>query len=112
MKGKRLFVSPTNTIHMNERLNAQQGVFLAPGDISRSFSCNLEAMPGHESNIETITVEQRFKLDALKRLLRIGIDRSVLFPDLDGFACSLREKMIVHSMLSQRDKTNMDLRSL
>lgn len=109
VESQKLFVSPTNPIHLNQRLNAQQGVFLTPGNISQSFMCNIEAMESFDEKINQVIIVKGFKKEALSHLMRMGIEKSVLFPDLEGFGTSMREKLLFHSLKSQKGKTSIDL---
>ncbi len=82
---------PINAFRLNERLRLQQGAFLIPGDISKPFMTNLEALPGHErrENIVKIVIPFSERRAALKNLFQMGISRTSLFPGLDGFADTL-----------------------
>jgi hypothetical protein len=84
-------VSPINTYRLNERLRAQKGIFLMPGNVSKSFEDNLAAMPGHdkEENLVKLTIPAAKRTSFIKQLYDMNISRTVLFPGLDGFARSL-----------------------
>jgi hypothetical protein len=43
------FVKCENSLHLNQRLTAQQGAFLCPADLSSSFEKNLKAMQNWQS---------------------------------------------------------------
>jgi hypothetical protein len=96
VENPRPFVYPENPYLLHTRLARQQGVFLCPGDVSKSFSKNLKALldESRESAKESI-YEIRCKLcrpqrlEALNQLHRMNIDRASLFPGLDGFAESM-----------------------
>jgi hypothetical protein len=86
---------------INKRLTIQQGVFLCPGDVRRSFAQNLRALlsyrePKSETNFIKIEItvcrEQRNRI--LRRLLNMNMNEAVLFPGLEGFARSLRVGMV------------------
>ena len=82
---------PINAFRLNERLRIQQGAFLIPGDISKPFLENLEALPNHDhrDNVIKIVIPFTERRTALKHLFQMGISRTTLFPGLDGFADSL-----------------------
>jgi hypothetical protein len=82
---------PINAFRLNERLRIQQGAFLIPGDISKPFMMNLEALPDHDrrENVLKIVIPFQERQAALKNLFQMGISRTSLFPGLDGFAESL-----------------------
>src|SRR5581483_5023937 len=61
---------PINAFRLNERLRLQQGAFLIPGDISKPFMTNLEALPGHDrrDNVVKIVIPFSERRAALKNL--------------------------------------------
>lgn len=92
---KMKFVCATNPYKFNERLVAQQGVFLCPGDISRPFEENLVSMFKSPKDLNRNAKKYVFKYSVnLKKeiifyLQRMNINRATLFPGLQGFAESL-----------------------
>jgi FRG domain len=84
-------VWPVNPFRLNERLTIQKGIFLAPGDVSKSFSDNLAALPGHDSeaNVTCFTIPPSEIDDISRDLYEANITDTTLFPGLDGFAKSL-----------------------
>ena len=82
---------PINPFSLNQRLLIQRGVFLIPGDITKSLMENLEALPNHEEqeNIVKIVIPKDERREVLKQLWNMNISRASLFPGLDGFAQSL-----------------------
>jgi hypothetical protein len=84
-----------NPERLNERLIVQQGLFIAPADISKPFEDNLDAICKNDSNakdyIWKITIDDKVSLrcDILRHLHRMNINRASLFPGLSGFAESL-----------------------
>ena len=89
------FVLSTNPIRLNERLTVQQGRFLAPGDVTVSFEENLRAVPNHSSYVMQFIIDGACRQECLRKLHRMGINRATLFPDLEGFAKSLRTKSLI-----------------
>lgn len=75
---------------LNQRITIQQGTFLIPADITKSF---------HENLLNTVTeddikkldfkVTRSFKLEITKNLRQMNISNAVLFPGLEGFSESL-----------------------
>ncbi len=86
------FVFPVNPFRLNQRLTIQKGVFLCPGDMTRSFEENLCALDGHhrEENVLKFVLPPSCRQDATERLYELNISESTLFPGLDGFARSLK----------------------
>ena len=86
------FVYPVNPFRLNERLIIQQGVFLCPGDVSIPFEDNLFAVlpPGTASPpFYKLKIKHNARSDYLRKLHRMNMNTSTLFPGLDGFARSL-----------------------
>jgi len=104
------FVSAVNPIRFNERLAIQQGLFLAPGDITTKFQSNLPLKDKDaDENVRVVRIKASSKPYFLKKLHRMGLHRSALFPGLDGFAQSLRERMLLFGEPYMRTKTDIDL---
>ena len=73
----------------------QQGLFLAPADISKPFKENLDALCENDSNAEArvwkiiVDASVSSKREILRHLHRMNITRASLFPGLSGCAESL-----------------------
>jgi len=85
------YVYPVNPFRLNDRLTIQRGVFLWPGDVTRSFQDNLDAMlgrhdPGHV--IRYVIPPTAFG-PITGQLHAMNISDATLFPGLEGFARSL-----------------------
>ncbi len=95
----RKMVFPINPFRLNERLIIQQGIFLAPGDITISFMENLksgvsvELLQSKIKKIE-ISISKGFLKDAYNTLKSMNITEATLFPGLDGFSRSLFQDAI------------------
>lgn len=78
----------------NERLLAQQGLFLIPN----SPNCRFEEILGdyiiNEKSALKIIIPKERRLEGLKRLRKMNITSSVLFPGIDGFCRSLKGQVI------------------
>jgi hypothetical protein len=97
------FVSPASPAKMHERMAIQQSIFVCPGDVAASFLDNLRAMADSKDKVRPIVIKRAAQNDIMLKLLRIGIDRSALFPGLEGFAQSMRNKIRVFRKLSRMD---------
>jgi len=83
---------------MNERLAQQQGMFLCPTTLSESFESILTCMlqqstPPLRPGLLRLRIKQdhsTIRMETLRRLYEMNITYATLFPDLDGFAKSLR----------------------
>jgi hypothetical protein len=96
--GSARFVAPLNPFRLSQRHVVQQGIFLSQKDILATFEDNLASMAGIDSDAGmkaslvriTVTGDLEVRNDLLRRLYRMGITRASLFPDIDGFARSLK----------------------
>lgn len=96
MDDLKAFVLPMNPHNLNERLIIQQGIFLCPGDIRKSFyhnlSSNFSLNDVNDDNIRRYRFldDAKKKKEILQHLQRMNMNNAVLFPGLSGFAESLR----------------------
>jgi hypothetical protein len=96
-----------NPERLNERLIVQQGLFIAPADISKPFEDNLDAVcntdPNPKKYVLKMTIYDEFKLrrEILRHLHRMNINRASLFPGLGGFAESLATYVANPDMLGK-----------
>lgn len=82
---------------LHERLVVQQGEFLCPMNLNKSFMANLtESDPAAASDgmVLKITIPNRLRPVALERLREMNISRATLFPGLEGFVQSLRHLIV------------------
>lgn len=88
-------VIPFDPTRMNERVAAQQGLFLCTLSKSSDLSYNLLQMiredPESANNpvLQRIIIRSECRIPFLRELNRMNINRATLFPGLDGFARSL-----------------------
>lgn len=81
---------PVSPFKLNERLTIQQGVFLAPGDVTQSFLWNLAVLPSStEAELTRYTIPRSHSPEIARTLYRMNVTETTLFPGLDGFARSL-----------------------
>ncbi len=97
------FIEPKTIVHRispyraNERIRAQMGLFLASGNAKESFESNLrkEFEPGIlKSHLWKIVIQGSKKIEFLKKLNGLNVSAATLYPGLDGFGESMREKLI------------------
>ena len=93
-----------NPFHLNERLILQQGVFLAPGDVTRSFMDNLHVLFSSKNSRDhfiklILDTDLSFTKEAISELHRMNVNRATLFPGLDGFATSLGNSVVIHEVV-------------
>ncbi len=94
MSLRRPLVYPENPWALDDRLAVQQGVFLMPIDLTKSFRDNLNSsLQGNDVNDHffklKLCCDKEFLKRGLSELQRMNITRVSLFPGLDGFARSL-----------------------
>ncbi len=86
-------VGGVNPYRRSDRMAAQQGIFLCPGDVTETFEENLSQIlrPRSNGNLIKLTIRPSLaaKREMFARLSRMNISRATLFPGLDGFATSL-----------------------
>ena len=91
------FVCSVNPHDFNERLAIQQGVFLCPGNIKKSFEENLRSTFDNDdkkikNHLKCISIDLNggFKNKILKMLHRMNMNYATLFPGLEGYARSMK----------------------
>lgn len=82
-----------NPVRMTERLVIQQGIFLCPGNVERSFEDNLVESLREKHDVALVKIvisgDAATRRSILLELHRMNMNRAVLFPGLEGFASSL-----------------------
>lgn len=99
LKGKK-GIWPVNPFRLNERLHAQQGVFLMPLDASSSFMENLRDLATPTVGREhlwkiNLSCNKTFRKECIAELQRMNIQNQTLFRGLDGLARDLENKMLM-----------------
>jgi len=98
-KSRKPFVVPVNPFRMSQRLTTQKGIFMCPGDITKSFEENLNSFTSLEKkeNIFKLLIPNSKRRKILDILINdMNIDRTTLFPGLDGFAQSLTVSLPIY----------------
>jgi hypothetical protein len=102
LRRPKQFVCPMNPYKHNTRLTIQQGLFLCPGDITRSFAENLEShfpsQKGLDEHLRVFRIENRARSELMQMLYRMNVGEASLFPGLDGFAKSFRDVLVFQEM--------------
>lgn len=86
-----LCVFPINAMKLNDRSTIQQGVFLCAGNVTRPFEENLKNLHGFDKrkNLVKLVIPHKLRIDVLRKLHSMNINKATLFPGLQGFAESL-----------------------
>lgn len=105
IENPKQFVGPVNPYRLNQRLTAQQGVFLCPGDIRYSFMKNLLIPPvkAAKNQVLRLVISHEVKTEALRDLHRMNINSATLFPDLAGYAQSLADWFHLAFLFVEKD---------
>lgn len=104
-KPKMLSIYPVNALKQNKRLIIQQGVFLAPGHISKSFIYNLAEITKNAKERKNhlycflLPNTKDFLKDTIRELNRMNMNSATLFPDLDGFSRYLNKGIIIREII-------------
>jgi FRG domain len=102
------FVKAENPFHLNERLTAQQGIFLCPADLGVKFEDNLNAMSDWHlaSNVVKLHLNLTDPKQFVSNLKRMNLSFAALFPGLEGFTRSIGQ-LIFHYQKLADDKTGL-----
>ncbi|MHC4529164.1 MAG: FRG domain-containing protein, partial [Planctomycetota bacterium] len=92
-------VYPLNPHRLNDRLVIQQGVFLAPGDVSKPFEDNMAPLvSGRDSKGNLFKLRINARPAEMKKILqhlrRMNMNSATLFPGLQGYAQSLKTSLV------------------
>lgn len=90
--------TPAGPIRLSARQEAQQALFVVPGDTSLPFELNLRAMVSSgvdiDDHVRCYSVRSENRGEMLRDLRLMNITRASLYPGLDGFAQSLRYELV------------------
>jgi hypothetical protein len=100
------FVHFENPLRLNRRLVIQQGIFLCPGDVSSSFEDNLKNLKGWNDKNNVLKMyfnfSERGRKSALQALHRMNINQASLFPGLDGYSRSMKQRIPFFERMSKK----------
>jgi hypothetical protein len=90
-QNNRNLIFPVEPFRMNRRYSLQQSIFVSTGNSSQCFINQLNFL-GKEISKAVIKIELPSVLqkEVLRDLQKMNLNRASLFPDLDGYAASLR----------------------
>lgn len=85
------FIFPVEPFRMNRRYSLQQSIFISTANSYEPFMQQLSFI-GNDLNKAVVKIELPAKLqkEVIRDLQRMNLNRASLFPDLDGYAASLR----------------------
>jgi hypothetical protein len=84
-------VFPVEPFSMNRRYSLQQSVFVSTGTSQQPFMDQLQFL-GSDMSKAVVKIEMPgcYKKEVLRELWQMNLHRASLFPDLDGYALSLK----------------------
>ncbi|AQQ08308.1 FRG domain protein [Sedimentisphaera cyanobacteriorum] len=91
--------------YMNDRLRIQQGVFTFPKDITSSYYDNLISSG---RAVKKITIPKKFHGDLLRKLYRMNITSSTLYPGLEGYARSMKNHILIDKEYQKQVNKDLD----
>jgi len=107
MNNRHTFVCWENPVQMHRRLHLQQGVFLCPGNIRKSFEDNLfNHYEQPTEDIRKVIFKPNDLRVAFEKYYRMNLTRESLFPGLDGFAQSMQYQLWLYRKLYDWRKGN------
>jgi hypothetical protein len=104
-------VFPVEPFRMNRRYSLQQSIFVSTGNSFEPFMKQLEFL-GADLTRAVIKMElpAQHQKEVLRDLQRMNLNRASLFPDLDGYASSLRLRY--NSMKTPEEQVQTQLKLL
>ena len=93
--------------YQNERLSTQQGTLLCAGTVNQTWGENLkevlfEDQSQHPLIKIPLRLDQNSRSEVLRKLHSMNINQATLFPDLTGFAESLRIRLADPETIMQK----------
>lgn len=90
-QNNKKLVFPVEPFRMNRRYSLQQSVFISTGIAEVPLMDQLHFLGDSiERAVVKIEIPSLFKKEALRELQQMNLHRASLFPDLDGYALSLK----------------------
>lgn len=104
-------VFPVEPFRMNRRYSLQQSIFMSTGNSYEPFMKQLEFLGAEISKaVIKIQLPSLLQKEVLRNLQRMNLNRASLFPDLDGYAASL--KLRYNSMQNPEEKIETQMQLL
>src|SRR5687768_5848308 len=110
-ENNRNLVFPVDPFKMNRRYSLQQSTFVSTGNSNESYINQLNFL-GQEISKAVIRIElpSILQKEVLRDLQRMNLNRASLFPDLDGYAASLRLRY--NSLKSPEERLEQQIKYL
>lgn len=90
-ENSRRLIFPVEPFRMNRRYSLQQSIFVSTANSYEPFMTQLTFLEDHiEKAVVRIEMPTAIQKEVIRDLLKMNIERASLFPDLDGYALSLK----------------------
>ncbi|MBA2746538.1 MAG: FRG domain-containing protein [Flavisolibacter sp.] len=90
-ENNRKLVFPVEPFRMNRRYSLQQSIFVSTGTSQHPFMEQLEFLGQDlKKSVVKLEIPVKYKKQAMRELQQMNLNRASLFPDIDGYALSLR----------------------
>ncbi|HYH16157.1 MAG TPA: hypothetical protein VD794_13100, partial [Flavisolibacter sp.] len=104
-------IFPVEPFRMNRRYSLQQSIFVSTGNSYEPFMMQLQFLQDKiEKAVIKIELPTFLQKEVLRDLQKMNLNRASLFPDLDGYAASLRLRY--NSMRSSEELLTEQLQKL
>jgi hypothetical protein len=108
-QNNKSLVFPVEPFRMNRRYSLQQSIFVSTGTSEEPFMKQLHFLQADMPKaVVKLEIPSRDKKQAMRELLKMNLHRASLFPDLDGYALSL--KLRYNSMKTPAEIDDENLR--
>lgn len=104
MRNSEPMILPIVPSKSNARILVQQGLFLCPSAVDRSFEENLSSysyskndIADMQDHVHKIVIKSLVRREVLSELHYMNISQASLFPSLEGFATSLTHELMYKS---------------
>ncbi len=96
-------ILPLEPFKMNKRYYLQQSIFLSSGNSTLSFMEQLEFLDNlQQDSIIKMILPNKLNKEVLFDLNKMNINEASIFPDLDGYAKSLKMRYSIMKTISER----------
>jgi hypothetical protein len=107
----RMLVFPVEPFRMNRRYSLQQSIFVSTGISEIPLMKQLQFLGENlKQAVVKIEIPSKYKNEALRDLQQMNLHRASLFPDLDGYALSMRLRY--NSLRSPKEIMDEHIRKL
>ena len=90
----------------SERSFQQQGLFLVPNTLNRSFSSLLGDYGEDNGHLLEIVISKDCRIDFIRKLIDMNITSSTLFPSLEGYSRSIKN-LLVHYLSGANEDSKL-----